>query len=385
MTNETESSDPQNFLGIETPPIPLLSDASEFISLVNHEPPPDFIVQDLIARGEWGMYVTIKAGGKTWASADLAVAVSTGSKWMGHFQTNQVPVLFIANEGGRFKIAKRLESLCKFLKLDWKGLNSLFPYLDIPDLGSTDDLLKLEMLIERYEIGLIVLDSLYLSIPDISTESQSRSGKYLVEIQRLCERYGCACIFFHHTKKTGAHDLRDKNPEKDGFPRIGIYDAFGSGLSEWSRFIFQVTPIRVTLPKEVTGQFRTISKAHLVMNLTSDWMHLEETVLTRTVATPFGWQMKDPLYYLVEPYKTPELELPVTPKTPPVKTKVKSYMAEHAKDWHKANDVAEAIGSSNGSVRKYLEELAEEGVVIQNVEGPYIVYRHKPLMIPPKF
>ena len=158
----------------------------------------DWVVHDFVpAKG-----VTILGGKrssyKTWIALNLALAVASGSKFLGQYDTNKRNVLYINQENPTPVIAARLRQLKELSAkgrdigfINFSGFNFNKPVW--PDW--------LEKTIEREKIGLIVADP-FAGCHDIKEDDAGEMRLLLTNILgRLANKHGCAFILIHHLRK----------------------------------------------------------------------------------------------------------------------------------------------------------------------------------------
>jgi 5S rRNA maturation endonuclease (ribonuclease M5) len=107
-------------LEITTPAKPRwLTPLTEFIGKdePDDDDSEDWIIRDFIPRGEPALLVGPPKSGKTWALLDLAIAVATGTDWLGGVQKNTLGrpgrVLGVVLEDSLRRLGKRTWRLCR--------------------------------------------------------------------------------------------------------------------------------------------------------------------------------------------------------------------------------------------------------------------------------
>src|SRR5665213_2054191 len=96
-----------------------ITDLGALLARVDSAPLPAYLIRGIMAEADHGMFAAEFKAGKTWASADLAVSVASGTPWLGIFEVDAPgPVLLFAGEGGERKIARRFRAICESRGVD---------------------------------------------------------------------------------------------------------------------------------------------------------------------------------------------------------------------------------------------------------------------------
>lgn len=143
--------------------------------------------------------------GKSWMLADLAVAMATGTKWLGAFSaTEQGRVLVLDGEYGPWEYARRIARLAR-----GRGLDPAEAFAKIDYVFAGQFLLTWESElyqrvfkdVKKSQPSMVILDPLrnFLSGDENSTTDAVASFKYLVGL-----RQNCPVVVAHHLNKAGA-------------------------------------------------------------------------------------------------------------------------------------------------------------------------------------
>jgi len=170
-------------------------------------PEAKWIVQDLIPVEGIVALSGAPASYKTWFILDLAIKVAEGKPLFDQFETKQCSVLFIDEETGAQWIQKRIAKLSS---------NFDIPIQLFSQTGfklSDKTIPRLLYLIEKYEIGVIIFDSLVrintAKDENSSLEIEDKVGRLF----RKLTNAGVTVIFTHHHRKLG--HLQKSNPSQD--------------------------------------------------------------------------------------------------------------------------------------------------------------------------
>ncbi len=198
-------------------------DISEFTHYANA--PVEWLVEDVFAADQPTVFGARSKCLKTTQLVDLAIALGSGTNWLGKFK---VPakrrVLFITGESTAKAIGRRLYKACeaRFLKLnDLKGMVRV-ETLDFPKLPFQADCLAIKEVIDSFGFEVVILDPLYRAIPgDLDTNRLSHVGEAITGFAKHCQP--ASLIISHHTTKTAAREY--------GAPPV-LEDMSGAGIAE---------------------------------------------------------------------------------------------------------------------------------------------------------
>ena len=187
------------------PPIPEGADLawslSDFMSMKIEPPKP--LVHGLFDAGTGIMIAGPPNIGKSWLIMQLALAVATGTKFLGHFDVEQSPVLIIDEEGHPFGDQERLQMLIN--GHDVGSLVGVPLHLSIGrgvKLDSAQGVAIVRRMISRYNIKLVVIDSL-IRVSDGEENNARGMANFFAITQQLKQTTGAAFVFVHHIRKVG--------------------------------------------------------------------------------------------------------------------------------------------------------------------------------------
>ncbi len=174
-------------------PIPIATLRTRFPEL---RPPR---IHGLLRAGEVGSIIAAPKVGKSWLSAELALAAGLGFQWVG-FDIDPGAVLLIDNELHPEVISHRLAWLA-----DNRGRNISDATIDVLSLrGRGKDLLALRPTIDAVgkKYSYIVLDAWYRLLPPGMDEN---SNSDMTALFNVLDEYaaitGATCLAVHHTSK----------------------------------------------------------------------------------------------------------------------------------------------------------------------------------------
>lgn len=167
----------------------------------------DWIIRDLIPRGEPMLWGGPMKGGKTWAAMDLLISIALGEPWLGRFENTlgPAPCVGLFLEDNLRRIRKRLWELCR-----GRGITPNHPTLranlrigraplKLPD-ASHQRTLTAEL--KSFGAKFALVDNLTrVMVGDPNkTVDASHFTRAWMEVN---EESGCAIGFLHHTRKAG--------------------------------------------------------------------------------------------------------------------------------------------------------------------------------------
>ncbi len=161
------------------------------------------IIQGLLRRGETMNIIAPPKTGKSWLVLGLAMAVATGRKCLGAFDTVASDVLIIDNELHLQTLAHRIPQVAEALCI---GLDEIAETIHLHSLrGQLRDIFALREYFDGIEpgrFGLIVLDAMYRFMPREMDENDNgtMAGIYN-HIDALADRLACSFVLIHHATK----------------------------------------------------------------------------------------------------------------------------------------------------------------------------------------
>lgn len=199
----------------------------------------DWVIRDLVPRGEPTLWGGPMKGGKTWSVMDLMIAVARGESWLGFENTWGGParVLGLLLEDNKRRIRKRLWELCRsrFLTPNDPTIRQHLKISRAPiRLPDASEQRRLIAELKEFQPALVVIDNLtrvMVGDPN-STRDAAAFARAWTEIS---DATGACIMFLHHTKKP-VGDQKDVDP----FDNLRGSGDFGA----CARNIIVTTPIR---------------------------------------------------------------------------------------------------------------------------------------------
>lgn len=184
--------------------------------------PRKWLLRGFWPAGDYGVHAGEMKAQKTWNTVAAAVAVASGTPWLGAVDVDlSGPVVMFAGEGGEADLLRRLDAVAAAAGISVDDLPITIcaraPHLDdLTHLGAMADHLA------AIRPVLVTLDPLYLSLGGAKGSDLYAMGRMLERPQHLCQAAGSALwVATHLNRKEGR-----------GASRIT-----GAGPAEWGRVL----------------------------------------------------------------------------------------------------------------------------------------------------
>ena len=161
--------------------------------------PPRQIVEGLIDEESGNNFAGPPGVGKTWLVLDLARQVAAGGLWLGHFPTNQAPVLVIDEESH----LPGLQARARMLDIGDPLGDDLPLFFAIGHgvrLDANPGAAHLDTLLARHKPGLVILDSL-TRVHGADENSAGQMADVFANAKTLMRAHGTAFLFTDHIRK----------------------------------------------------------------------------------------------------------------------------------------------------------------------------------------
>ena len=166
------------------------------ISSENSKTPP-VLIEGLLHRGSKALIAGESKARKSWLFIDLALAVATGTEWLG-YQTHQSKVLYLNFELLAPFFHQRVVAVAKSRK------QALAPDFHIWNLRNVCyDLRVLTPIIksELPGVGLMIVDPIYKALGDLDENNARDIGQLMRAVEDLSHATGAAVVFGSHFAK----------------------------------------------------------------------------------------------------------------------------------------------------------------------------------------
>lgn len=161
------------------------------------------VIHGLLRRGETMNVIASPKTGKSWLVIDLAIAVASGQRWLGQFQTEKGDVLIIDNELHDETISNRIPKVGLARGLSSEAYaDSVFVTSLRGKLKNIHEMDGFFKAIQPGRFKLIIIDALYRVLPrEIDENSNAEMAQVYNTIDRYSDRLGCCFVLIHHSSK----------------------------------------------------------------------------------------------------------------------------------------------------------------------------------------
>lgn len=211
--------------------------------------PLKWVLPGIIPESGCGLIVAAPKVGKTRIAIEIALGLATARKALGIHTSKPQPVGFFSLEDGEYLFAERLAAGMKGSRapFHWDGhitqrgkellwhppqempLLTMFSQIDLTD---ADDQQRLYETILKFDLRLVIIDTLSMAIGKANVSDQKDMYAVLKPLKDIAKATGCAVLFIHHTRK--------RVFEKGESIQESILGA--TALHGWSDFIMNVIP-----------------------------------------------------------------------------------------------------------------------------------------------
>lgn len=196
--------------------------------------PKEFLVDNMIHRGDTVMVIGSPKSGKSLFIKQLICSLTSAHEFLGKFQVHSpTKVCYIQLEGEPADTQDRFNRLSKTNNLLWENLSIYYSEpLMLQDEHSTKNFIKTLELGSNHQV--IILDGLYLSFSG-SLSDDTVVRQVIGNMRRIKNHFGCTLILVHHTHKVRFNQNGEAIAEGDEA-------VFGSQfLRAWPDHIFHLS------------------------------------------------------------------------------------------------------------------------------------------------
>jgi hypothetical protein len=193
------------------------------------EAPAEFLIEDWIRAGSYGVLGAQWKAGKTFLVLDAALSIVSGTPFLGIVPTKVGRVAMMHNEGDSKEFVDRLRAVAAWKKivLTDEVLDRLMFQEGATRMDRPDEVARLYENLEGFEPDLITLDPWYMSAgEEADGKTLSKMGTVLGNLQGIAQELSSALLVTAHWNQSGSGK--------------GIERWSGSGLAEWGRFLINV-------------------------------------------------------------------------------------------------------------------------------------------------
>lgn len=188
--------------------------------------PRRYLLRGIWPTSAYGVHAAEMKAQKSWNMLDLAVAVASGTPWLGHVPVDDPgPVIIFWGEGDDAGLVRRIDAIARSRDLDPDELPIVI-CCRVPHLGQQHHLDLFAAELDKTAARLVILDPLYLAARGAKSSDLYDMGAHLETVQHICQRAHTALVVVtHYNRKSGR-----------GAGRIT-----GAGPAEWGRVLIGAT------------------------------------------------------------------------------------------------------------------------------------------------
>jgi hypothetical protein len=179
--------------------------------------PVSWVVPGIIPEAGCGLLVSAPKVGKTRIAIEMALGLATGRKPLGLSLRRPLAVGFFSLEDGEYLFSSRLDGSLNRdhgrFRYHWDGhikpdlsweppqpMSLLTNFAQI-DLSADEDKQRLFETIVKYDLKLVIIDTLSMAIGKSDVSNSKEMYSILKDIKTIAKSTGCAIMFIHHTRK----------------------------------------------------------------------------------------------------------------------------------------------------------------------------------------
>ncbi len=161
-------------------------------------PEPKWLIRGRMTEGSLTVLGSKPGVGKSWLSADLALALALGRPWLGCEPVGPRRVLYLDAENGEDLALRRLRQLGgRSADLQGRLRYSTDPLV----LTSALDHRRFLATLEEHQPDLVVIDTLSSHAPAAESDTEHMS-RFLADVWNPCRAAGRAVLLLHHLRKS---------------------------------------------------------------------------------------------------------------------------------------------------------------------------------------
>jgi RecA-family ATPase len=164
-------------------------------------PPPEPLIDGYLFRDSLAWIAGKPGHCKSFAAAEMACRIATGTPWYGH-ATKQAQVLYLIAEGVP-GFAQRIATWEAYHGLSTKGWATFLP-VPIQFIKEVD-VLAFAMLLEKYRYDLAIFDTQARVTVGMKENDSTDMGIFVDKLGELRRLYGACLTLVHHEPRNGEH------------------------------------------------------------------------------------------------------------------------------------------------------------------------------------
>ena len=160
------------------------------------------LIKGVLRLGHKMLLAGPSKAGKSYALIELAIAIATGTEWMGRFECAQGKVLYINLELDETSCLHRFEDVCKALRLPPQVATANIETWPLRGYSVPMDKLAPKIIYRAQKKGYIavIIDPIYKVITG-DENSADQMAAFCNQFDKICTQLKCAVIYCHHFAK----------------------------------------------------------------------------------------------------------------------------------------------------------------------------------------
>jgi hypothetical protein len=186
----------------------------------------DWIIRDVIPRGEPWLFAGPPKSGKTWSALDLALSCATGNSWLGAFENTMgrpAKTFLVLMEDSKRRKRKRLWELARGRGWNPNDLKETLVVAQDEPLSLPGDEKRFALELKAWGAEVVIVDNLTRAM--IGDPNSTKDAKRFSQIWMQVGTYvGASVGFLHHTAKP-PQDGKDQRAPHDRMRGSGDFRA----------------------------------------------------------------------------------------------------------------------------------------------------------------
>ena len=185
-----------------------------------------YIIEEVLIHGVPGIVGAPSKTLKTAKLLDAAYALSTGGKFLDHFQATRCRVIVLTGESGGAAIQRRVNTLVA----NHNGVRAAPGYFHVseslPKFKNPKDIELLAALLAEKQTEVLIIDPMYMCMGGSEASNIQSQGELLWAISDVCRKAKVTLLIAHHVTKTAAREVNRF---------LTLEDLTQAGFAEWAR------------------------------------------------------------------------------------------------------------------------------------------------------
>jgi archaellum biogenesis ATPase FlaH len=181
--------------------------------------------------------------GKSWMLQDLAIAIATGSEWLGHFGTSHGSVLYIDEESSRSLLRGRFDAPLRASGKEQDLSNIQICVGQEVNFTDSDTVKRLLRAVNFYKPSVIIIDCL-IRVHSAEENSASEMSRVFGIVKSIVRQFGCAFVIADHHRKPGRNSTRQDISLRGSTDKMAVADSVLSIQSKDNKITVEHTKSR---------------------------------------------------------------------------------------------------------------------------------------------